>query len=77
MGAVATTAPRPPGTKGERRSLPRRRALRLPEPGRATLEDRVTDLWTQLVDSGTAECPVCSAEITAGRPCESCGSELS
>lgn len=76
MGAVATTAPRPPGTR-ERRPLPRRRAVHLPEPGRATLEDRITALWTGLVETGTTECPVCAAEIAAGRPCESCGSELS
>ena len=76
MGATATTAPHPPGPKLERRKLPRRQAVRLPEPGRATLEDRMTSLWTRLVETGAAECPVCDAEVAAGRPCESCGSEL-
>jgi hypothetical protein len=55
---------------------PRREAQRLFEPGRATLEDRIVALWDQLVDEGRADCPVCHAEIAAGAPCESCGSEL-
>ena len=77
MAAIATTAPRPPGSKGDRRALPRRCAVRLPEPGRATLEDRINGLWTSLVETGTADCPVCAAELAAGRPCGNCGSELS
>jgi hypothetical protein len=55
---------------------PRRRAIRRPKPGRATLDDRVTALWSRLVEQGTADCPVCRAEMTAGAPCGSCGSEL-
>jgi hypothetical protein len=76
MAAMATTAARPPGAKLERRKLPRRQAVRLPEPGRATLEERMTSLWTRLVETGAAECPVCDGEIAAGRPCGACGSEL-
>ena len=76
MGPLATTAPRPPGTKRERRTLAHRRATQLSEPGRATLEDRITALWTRLVETGTAACPVCSAEFAAGGPCGGCGCEL-
>ncbi len=56
---------------------PRREAVRLFEPGRATLENRIAALWTQLVAEGKADCPVCHQEMIAGVPCESCGSELS
>ena len=56
---------------------PRREAAPRSEPGRATLDDRIATLWTQLVEQGTADCPVCGTEITAGRPCGDCGSELS
>ena len=76
MGATAITPTRPHAGR-ERRSLPRRSAARRPEPGRATLDDRITALWDRLVADGTADCPVCGSELAAGRPCESCGSELS
>jgi hypothetical protein len=36
----------------------------------------MTSLWTRLVETGAAECPVCDGEIAAGRPCGACGSEL-
>ena len=75
MGAAATTPVRPRAAR-EGRSLPRWNAGRGFEPGRATLDDRITALWGQLLESGTGECPVCRAEITAGRPCGDCGSEL-
>ena len=76
MGAAATTPTRPhPGR--ERRSLPGRSAARWPEPGRATLDDRITGLWDRLVADGAADCPVCNTAIVAGNPCGSCGSELS
>ena len=55
---------------------PRRQAAPQFEPGRATLDDRIAALWTQLIEQGTADCPVCGAEMTAGRPCGDCGSEL-
>jgi hypothetical protein len=76
MGATATT---PAGLHAgrERRSLPRRSAARRPGPGRATLDDRITALWDRLVADGAADCPVCGSELPAGRPCETCGSELS
>jgi hypothetical protein len=73
MGATAT-APRRAGR--ERRPLGHGDRARRFEPGRATLDDRVTALWGRLVESGSADCPVCGAEIAAGRPCDDCGSEL-
>jgi hypothetical protein len=74
MGAVGTSPRTHPGR--ERRSVPRRPAACPAEPGRATLDDRITALWGRLVADGVAECPVCGDEVTAGRPCEGCGSEL-
>jgi hypothetical protein len=75
MGATATR---------ERRGAARGSALparygggRRFEPQRATLDDRMTALWSRLVETGEADCPVCGAGITAGRPCGVCGSELS
>ena len=49
---------------------------RLFEPGRLTLDDRVTATWRRLVDVGAADCLVCGTEAGAGRPCPCCGSEL-
>jgi len=46
------------------------------DPGRRTLEQRINTIWSSLVETGTAECPVCDAELVAGRPCGGCGSEL-
>ena len=74
MAAAATTPRRP---AHERRSLTNRHAVQLPQPGRATLDDRITALWSRLIEAGSADCPVCGDEITAGRPCGGCGSELS
>ena len=71
MGAVATPA------APQRSGLPRRRAGQLFEPGRPTLDDRVSATWRRLVDDGAAECLVCGAEAPAGRECPGCGSELS
>jgi ribosomal protein L32 len=75
MGAVATTAPRQ-GVTRERCSPARRQPMRAPERGRATLDDRITALWDQLIDVGTGECPVCGSGIAAGVACASCGSQL-
>jgi hypothetical protein len=77
MSAAALTSPAerrhaPP----ERRTLPGRRAVRLFEPGRDTLDDRISDLWERLVEHGRADCPVCGAELAAGRECGDCASEL-
>jgi hypothetical protein len=47
------------------------------EPGAATLDERVSSLWTGLVSEGSAECPVCAQPIRAAEPCNGCGSELS
>ena len=73
MSATATTPARP---TRERRPLLRRAAGRGFEPGRATLDDRITALWKQLVEKGTADCPVCGDALSAGQPCADCGSEL-
>ena len=70
MSAATLTSPR------ERRALPNRTAVRLFEPGRPTLDDRITDLWERLVADGRADCPVCGTEVAAGRECGGCGSEL-
>jgi len=44
--------------------------------GRVTLGERIAATWGSLVETGTADCPVCAAELAAGRPCACCGSEL-
>ena len=75
MGATATTPARTRGAR-EHRLPSRRHAAHRPEPGRATLDDRITALWGRLVEDGTADCPVCGDEIVAARPCHGCGSEL-
>ena len=78
MSAAATSAlPSAPGSTRERITLPRRAAKRLFEPGKRTLDDRIGELWQVLVEDGAASCVVCGAEAPAGRPCASCGSELS
>jgi hypothetical protein len=74
MGAAATAPARP--RAGHERSLRREGGCR-PEPGRATLNDRISALWTLLAETGAGECPVCAADIVAGTPCRTCGSELS
>ena len=78
MTSVAT-APRlrSPGGPRDRRTHPDLPSGAVREPGRATLEDRITGLWTQLVEAGAGECPVCGHGIAAGRACDGCGSELS
>jgi hypothetical protein len=69
MSAAAVTTPRERhGLARERRALPRRSAVRLFDPGRPTLDDRISALW---------DCPVCGSELLAGRECGGCGSELS
>ena len=51
-------------------------AQRLFEPGGATLEDAVLEIWEELVIHGRAECPICGDSMSAAG-CESCGAELS
>jgi len=75
MSATATTPPRL--RNGRARWSPPRHGGRAFEPGRPTLDDRITAVWTRLVDAGKAECPVCGDELHAGRACGGCGSELS
>jgi len=76
MSAAATTPTRTRGAR-EHGSPSRRHVACRPEPGRATLDDRITALWDRLVADGTADCPVCGDEIVVARPCGGCGSELS
>jgi hypothetical protein len=73
---AAATSPQRPHTGREQRMHERRQAGCRPEPGRATLDDRVSALWTRLIETGEGECPVCAAAIVARRPCGECGSEL-
>ncbi len=75
MSAVATSATglRPPLATD-------RDSGQLFEPSPAlgdSLERKLLRLWGDAAASGTAECLVCGGEARAGRPCESCGSELS
>lgn len=74
MPAVASRVPSAPTDH-----RPRARALRnrLFEPGRATLDARVSLSWKRLVEEGSADCLVCGTEAQAGRECPGCGSELS
>ena len=74
MAATATAPVRP---RAGRERSPRRKGGCRPEPGRATLDDRISGVWARLVEAGEADCPVCAADIVAGSPCRSCGSELS
>jgi len=41
-----------------------------------TLEDKVLGAWEDLIAEGRAACPVCGGSMTAGSPCQECGSEL-
>lgn len=78
MTAVATSPRlRPPGVVRDRGSVPASPSGAVRQPGRATLDDRIAGLWTQLVEAGGGECPVCGEGIAAGRACGGCGSELS
>jgi hypothetical protein len=54
----------------------RRDPHRLFDPRRPTLEDAVNRAWGDLVDTGTAKCPVCGGELQVAG-CSSCGSQLS
>jgi hypothetical protein len=75
MAVTASSHVRPHAGR-EQRGHARRQAACRPEPGRATLDDRISALWTRLVETGAGECPVCAADIAAGAPCGRCGSEL-
>lgn len=74
MSGVAT-AGRTAGVR-QRGVMPRRRTTAPLEPSASTLDDRISALWQRLVETGAAQCPVCAATVSAGRPCEACGSEL-
>ena len=73
MAATVTAPPRP---RAAREPSLRRDGGCRPEPGRATLDDRISAVWTRLVEAGDADCPVCAATLAAGRPCGNCGSQL-
>jgi hypothetical protein len=54
--------------------------LRRSDGGRLTLEQRLDRVWEGLLAAGTADCPLCGAEMQrdgdAGR-CGDCGTTLS
>ena len=52
-------------------------ARQLFQPGKATLDERITTVWSALIESGTAECLVCHGEVRAAHECACCGSQLS
>ena len=56
-----------------------RRASRLFEPRTVSLEDSILSVWRDLVEHGSAECPVCGGSMSpaADGGCSRCGSELS
>ena len=64
----------------DRNARPRRlggiEARQLGHPGGATLDGRISATWSNLVETGAAECPVCDRPLQAGRACAGCGSEL-
>ncbi|MGH2954645.1 MAG: hypothetical protein ACRDK9_11655 [Solirubrobacterales bacterium] len=53
--------------------VPEPRLFDAPGP---SLEDRVLDVWDELVASGRARCPVCRGTLRVAGGCEDCGSEL-
>ncbi|MEJ7876707.1 MAG: hypothetical protein WKF62_08605 [Solirubrobacterales bacterium] len=79
MPAVAPRRRPKPSTEPEER--PRRLenldAKQLFEPGGATLEARIATVWSELVESGAAECFVCHGSLRAGCGCVNCGAQLS
>jgi len=79
MPAVATsTRSRIPLERNQRpRLLEGLEARQLVPSAGQTLDEWISATWSGLVESGSAECPVCSGELRAGRACSSCGSELS
>ncbi len=69
---------RSPFERGERpRRLEGREARQLFEPGKATLDERIAMVWSGLVESGAAQCPLCHGEMRLDRGCSDCGSQLS
>ncbi len=78
MSAAATREGAARGSRDrQRRGGSLHNASRGTGNGQLTLAERISATWERLVETGAAECPVCAAELIAGRPCASCGSELS
>jgi len=73
MSAVATRVPDTRRREAESAEPP---AQRLFEPKGPTLEDSIVAAWDELISAGHVACPVCSAEMSRAKGCESCGSEL-
>ena len=76
MSAVATSATGlrpPPATDRDSGRL----FASSPALGDPSLERKLLRVWGDAAASGTAECLVCGDAARAGRPCGSCGSELS
>jgi hypothetical protein len=67
--------------KPERDVRPRRFAgletRRFSHPSGPTLDARIAQTWSTLVECGTVQCPVCEKQLQAAQPCPGCGSELS
>ncbi len=59
-----------------RRGEPYRHPPRESDSDGTTLEERISVIWANLVEAGTAECPVCARQIAPGQSCGGCGSLL-
>jgi hypothetical protein len=44
--------------------------------GGPSLDEVVRVAWSDLVEEGRADCPVCGGQMLAGSGCQSCGAEL-
>jgi len=73
MDAVRETSE---GAALDQRGRPELARSKLFEPAGLTLEDIVLGAWEDLAARGSAECPVCHAEL-GSTGCNTCGSELS
>lgn len=74
--ALATRVSAEAPARQARRPATRRGDERVFEPGRVTLDQRVSAAWERLVAEGGSDCLVCGSETPAGRECPGCGSEL-
>ncbi len=75
MSAVATPAraTRVTDPLATERSAPR---LFQPRTGGVSLEDTILRAWEDLVDQGSAGCPVCGGRLRVMGGCEACDAAL-